>query len=334
MFKTKRIFSKTLILMLVVALSVGIVGCTKEASQQEAPKQEVYPSKAVELIVPWPAGSGSDAQVRLVFSYAEKYFGQKFVILNKEGASGEVGWTYISQAKPDGYTIGLLNSPLLQMPIQKTSTKFTLDSFSYIANLITDPGVVCVKTGGKYKNLTDLIADAKARPEKVTIGCAGLLTSEARTIKNLESMAGVKFNLVPYNGGGELNAALLGGHIDAIATNVGSQMSMILDKSMTPIAVAAAQKVSLIPDVPTFKEQGYDIEQVSMRAIGGPAGMDPSITAKIYDAIQKAMNDPELNQKLKDMNLPTDLLSGDKVLEIYKNIDKNLRAEWAVRPWA
>ena len=230
--------------------------------------------------------------------------GQKVVVLNKPGASGQIGWGELANATPDGYTIGVLNSPFLQAPIQDPNCKFTKDSFEPIANIVTDPGCVYTSAKNSWNNIADVIAAAKAKPSTITVGCAGLQTSEARTINNIERKAGVKFKIVPFNGNDEVNVALLGGHIDFAVSNVSSVISLINEKKMKFLAVNTTERSAMCPEVTTLKEQGYDIMQFSMRTFAAPKGIDPKILKVLSTAIEKGLKDPEFLKKAEKKHKP------------------------------
>ena len=335
MLKSGRRYKSIIAILLVLIMSIGLVGCANTKTQgDDNVSKSKYPEKPVSIIVAFAAGSDSDSNVRLVSSYIEKYLNQKIVVLNKPGAGGQIGWGDLAKSEPDGYTIGLLNSPFIQVPIQDPKAQFSIDSFEPIANITTDPGAIYCLPSKNWESIDDIIAEAKANPGKISVACTGLQTSEARTIGLIERQADVKFKVVPFNGAGELNAAILGGHVDFAVQNVAGTLSMVSDNKVRLIAVGSPERSPMCPDVPTMKEQGYNIIQSSMRTLAAPKGMDPEIMKVLKDAIEKGLNDPELTEKAKEMSVPLDPLTGTQVMEIYKELDKNLREEWAVNPWA
>ena len=160
--------------------------------------------KNIEIIVGFAAGSATDLNARMLATYLEDELGTSVTIANREGGGGEIGWTALANAKADGYTIGVINSPAFQLPIQNPDTcKFTIDSFIPLGNMVTDPGVILVGADSPINNIEDLVAAAKANPGGVTVSVTGMNTSEARAINTLAKTFDVQFQLIPYDGSTE-----------------------------------------------------------------------------------------------------------------------------------
>jgi tripartite-type tricarboxylate transporter receptor subunit TctC len=132
-----------------------------------------WPTKPITLIVPWSAGGGTDLTARLVFSYAEKILDQKVIIVNKPGAGSEIGLTELALAKPDGYTWGFTNSPIVEGIILSRDTKFTMESFEPCCNIVYDPGIIVVRTDSQFKSINEFIEYAKENPGVITVGNTG-----------------------------------------------------------------------------------------------------------------------------------------------------------------
>lgn len=302
-----------------------------------APSAEVwaaYPEKPVEVIVAMQAGGGTDTAARTLFKYAEKYFGQNFAIINKPGASGEIGWTAISKAKPDGYSIGFINPPgFLMMPIQRKGCKYTLDDFDLIANVVMDPGVIGVLPGSKYKNLKELMLDAKKKPNSVSIAYTGPGTSEALLISRFERQDAAQLNKVPFDGSAPGMVALMGKHVDAVAMNLSECHNYLYDGNLRLLAVGSPERDPAAPGVPTYKESGYDYLQVVLRGVAAPKGIPAEALKAIESAIEKAINDPEFQQKAKELQMPLGYMNSAEYTKFLRDTDKDLRSEWASNPW-
>lgn len=293
-----------------------------------------YPEKPVEVIVAMQAGGGTDTAARTLFKFAAKYFGQNFAIVNKPGASGEIGWTAISQAKPDGYTIGFINPPaFLMVPIQRKGCKYKLDNFDLIANVVMDPGVIGVLPGSKFKNLKELMQEAKKSPKSVSIAYTGPGTSEALLISRLEKQEGAELNKVPFDGSAPGMVALMGKHVDAVAMNVSECHTYLYDGNLRLLAVGSPERDSAVPNVSTYKEAGYNYIQVALRGVAAPKGIPAEALKALESAIEKAIKDPEFQKKAEELQMPLHYMNASEYTKFLQGIDKDLKAEWETNPW-
>ncbi len=296
-----------------------------------APSQAAFPEKPVEMIVPYGAGGSTDVLARLIAKYGEKYLGQPMVVVNRPGAGGQIGFSAIAAAKPDGYTIGWVNSGILTSPIVRPEVTFNIDTYDYVANIVTDPGILSVSGDSKLNSLEDLIALAKK--EKVTISHEGIGGGDHLAVLQFEQAAGVSFGMVAYNGDAEAKAALLGGHIGAIEGNVSEEVELVQDGQLKALVVWATKRNSDLPDVPTGKELGYNIIAASSRGLAGPKGMDAEALGKLRDAMVKITEDPEFLDALKKLNMPLDVLVGDEYQAFMAEQDDGYKKLWAESPW-
>lgn len=293
-----------------------------------------YPEKPVEVIVAMQPGGGTDTAARTLFKFAEKYFGQSFAIINKPGASGEIGWTAISQAKPDGYTIGFINPPaFLMIPIQRKGAKYKLENFDLVANIVMDPGVIGVRPDSEFKTLNDLMMAAKKAPKSISISYTGPGTSEALLITRLEQQEGVELNKVPFDGSAPGMVALMGKHVDAVAMNVSESHTYMQDGNLRLLGVGSPERDPAVSEIPTFKEQGYDYLQLSLRGVAAPKGIPAEALKALEDAIKKAIEDPEFQQKAKELQMPLYYMGSEDYSKFLQDIDKDLRNQWESNPW-
>jgi tripartite-type tricarboxylate transporter receptor subunit TctC len=299
-----------------------------------APALGAYPEKPVEVIVAMQAGGGTDVAARTLFKFAEKYFGQSFAIINKPGASGEIGWTSIAQAKPDGYSIGFINPPgFLILPIQRPACKYRLEDFQLIANVVMDPGVIGVGKDSKFKTLKELVAEAKKAPKSVSIAYTGPGTSEALLLSRIEKQEGMEFNKVPFDGSAPGMVALMGGHVDAVTMNVSETHTYVQDGNLKLLGVGSPERDPAVPDVPTYKEEGFDFLQVSLRGVAAPKNFPADALKAVQDAIEKAINDPEFQAKAKELQMPLHYMNAEEYTKFLQGINKDLQEEWKTNPW-
>lgn len=292
-----------------------------------------YPEKPIQVIVAFAPGGGTDTAARVLFRHVENHIGQKFAVINKPGAAGEIGFTAIANSKPDGYTIGFINPPtILLHPIQRgNKCRYTLDSFALIANIVMDPGVIVVKSDSPIKDLKDFVAAAQGK--ELSMGYSGPGTAEARVLSKFEQDYGISLRKVPFDGSAPSVVSLLGGHVDACIMNISEIYSQYEDGSIRLLGVGSKERSSMAQDVPTFIEQGYNVLQVSYRGVAAPAGMDPDKIKVIEDAIEKTLKDPEFIKKAKEMQLPLQYMDSKQYTEALKEMDSYYRSEWKTNPW-
>lgn len=277
-----------------------------------AAQADNYPSKPVTFIIPWPAGGSSDLTMRALAEAASKHLGQPIIIENRAGASGTAGPAVMAaSAKPDGYTVAQMPITVFRLPqMVKTSFDPSKD-FTYILNVTGYTFGVVVKADAKWKTFGELIADAKANPGKVSYGTPGAGTSLHITMEQIAAMAGAKFTHVPFKGGAETNAAVLGGHVSAVANSTGWG-GLVDARELRLLVIWGRERSKRWPDVPTLKEAGFDLVSNSPFGIAGPRGMDPKVVQKLHDAFRKGMDEPSYAAAMKKFDMePFYMLTAD-----------------------
>ena len=278
-----------------LTIAVAAVGMLISAA---AGAQE-YPTKPITLIVPWPAGGSTDISMRAIAESASKLLGQPIAIDNKAGGSGTVGpATMAAAAKPDGYTIAQIPITVFRLPFM---TKVTFDAnkdFTYIAGLTAYTFGVVVKSDSQWKTFKELVAYAKANPGKVKYGSPGTGTSLHIGMEQIAKQAGAKWTHVPHKGGAELNAALLGGHIDAIADST-SWAPLVNSGDFRLLVIWSPARSKNWPNAPTLQEEGVNLVLNSPYGVAGPKGMDPKVVKVLADAFAKGVREPSYAEALK-----------------------------------
>lgn len=324
---------KPLIVMLapLVAIAAALLPGVSTAADASA-----YPSKPINLIVAYAAGGGSDMVVRLLTPFIEKELGNnaRIVVTNKPGAGGSIGFSELARSVPDGYTIGLINTPnVLTIPIERKST-FTWRSFDLLGNIVDDPGNFSVHTDSAIKSLQDLAKQAKASPGKFSVGTTGTGSDDHLAMLLFQKIANVQMIHVPYKGASEVRTASQGQQIDVAAINIGEAQQFA--KAGTPLrhlGVMSAARNPLAPDVPTFKEQGYDINLVSLRGLAAPKGLPPEIRSRLVAATEKAIANPEFQKKATQAYAPVRYLPPDRYETELKDSDEQFQKLWTEMPW-
>jgi tripartite-type tricarboxylate transporter receptor subunit TctC len=301
--------------LLVAALAVFAV--------QTAHAQE-FPSKPVTLIVPWPAGGSTDIAMRAMAESASKVLGQPVVVDNKAGGSGTVGpATMAASAKPDGYTIAQIPITVFRLPLMQSTPWDALKDFTYIVHLTGYTFGITTKADSPFKSLQDVIEFAKKNPGKVTYATPGAGTSLHIGMEQIAARAGVKFTQVPFKGGAETNAAVLGGHTMLQADSTGWK-GLVEAGQLRLLTIWTAERSKNWPSVPTLKELGYPFVFDSPFGIAGPRGMDPKVVAKLHDAFKKATEDPAVRATLAKY----DMVANYKSTEDYRKfVLENIETE-------
>lgn len=294
-----------------------------------------YPKKPIMAIVAFNPGGGTDIAARVILKFAEKYLGGNFVVDNRPGAGGAIGFTAIAMAEKDGYTIGMINPPtVLFAPIQMgDKVKYKLDDFYPIANFVSDPGACVASLESNFKSIKDVIDYAKKNPDTLRVGFGGPGTSEALTLRKFEQTNGIKIRKVPFAGTGPQVTALLGNNIDVMFSNASEVIPQYTQKAVRVLAVGADKRFSAMPDVPTYKESGFDAVQLAMRGLAAPAGVDPKILKKLSDAMKKTFDDPEFRKKAAELSLPLDYIGPEDYMKLLRKFDVMYREEFAKNPW-
>ena len=257
-----------------------------------------YPAKPVTLIVPWPAGGSTDIAMRAIAEAASKHLGQPIVVDNKAGGSGTVGpATMAATGKPDGYTIAQIPITVFRLPLMQKTTWDPLKDFTYIVHLTGYTFGITSNAESQFKTWNDVVEYAKANPGKVTYATPGAGTSLHIGMEQIAAKAGIKLTHVPFKGGAETNAAVLGGHTTLQADSSGWKPLVEAGK-LRLLAIWTANRSKNWPDTPTLKELGYGFVFDSPFGIAGPKGMDPKVVAKLHDALKKAIDDPAVQEQL------------------------------------
>lgn len=328
---------KALVFLLVVVLSLGVFGCSKPASQAtegEKPAATKYPEKPITFLVPMSAGGGSDIMARAIAGVMQKegILPQPLVVENKPGGSGSIGWSYVAGKVGDPYIISTVSSSFWTTPLAGNSPVSYKD-FTPVAALAMDPFLLMVKMDSPYKTLDDLLKDAKANPEKIAVSGASGLSDDRVCTGLLEKQAGVKFNYVPFEGGGDAMTALLGGHVQLCWANPGEALNQLEAKKARPLAVTSDERLAKLPDVPTFKELGLDsVVFYQFRGIVAPKNIPEDALKVLEEAFKKLSESPTWQKEYIEPNMVTARYLpakefGDAIVrqnELYTQIFKDL----------
>lgn len=263
-----------------------------------------YPDHPVQFIVPFNPGGGADASQRLFNRYAEDVVKQPLVVVNKPGAGGARGWAELVHSKPDGYTLTITTPPFNIIPalVRPKQTGYTLDQFTNICIYAVVPDVLLVREDSPYKTLADLVKFAKANPGKVKAANTGALGADFMTTLLIEKGTGIDFTQIPFTGGSQALAGTLAGTTDAM---VASTLFAVAQKGkLRTLAIASTKRSADVPDVPTFKELGYNVVSERYRAISGPPGLPENVVKFWADACKKVTEIPDFQKAMEKIGQP------------------------------
>lgn len=314
---------KLLSILLAAAMTMSLAACGKpsasdpgKADNSGSPDagtngggsqtvSDYAPPKTVNLIVPYSAGGANDLLARLVAKHASKYTSANLVITNVGGGNGTVGIAEVLKHDADGsYMVASIGTPSFVNTPDKPLTFDYLNDFSFISMFADDQRVlVALKNNGKFTNLEEMIAYAKDNPGKLSVSATGATTVSYFLPKMLAEKAGIDITIVPYDGGSEQMADLLGGHSDAASLSYSEMLTLDADKLIV-LGVSNTERPEVMPDVPTFVEQGYDVVFTNPRGYAMKAGTDPAVIAYWENVFAQIAADSEYIEESEGIGFP------------------------------
>jgi tripartite-type tricarboxylate transporter receptor subunit TctC len=287
-----------------ILLAAPLVAAGSVAAAQD------YPTQAITLIVPYSPGGGGDTVARIVADRLGEELGQTINVVNCEGAVAEIGIAEMARAEPDGYTLGVFGFPDNVVLENTRDTDFDADSFEYLAGFDLTPMGMFAGPGAPFDDLDGLREHAEANPGAVVVGESGALGLLA--ILAFADELDVQLTPIRYDGGGELMNALLGNHIDMASTSSMSH-DPITDANGTPIGFFADERMDMFPDVPTFAEQGVELEMGVGRVMVAPAGIPDEVRDRLTEALDAMSDDEAMIGRFETASLPYQYRDRDEV---------------------
>ena len=289
-----------------------------------------FPAKPVKLVIPWGAGGGMDTMDRVLEPVVTKCLGQPLSYVYKPGAGSAIGTAEVAKAPADGYTMSLNLYPQQAINVHLGVAAYAVNDLIPVCMIATDPTILSVVKGSKFKTWEELVAAAKEKPNSVIVGTSDR-SGPAHASALLMREAGIPVNVVPFaTGGPTCISALLGGQIDAMFSPVLTVYSTVRDKTDL-LVYADKQRSSLLPDVKTTTEAGYpDIQGFSGRFFWVPKGTPEEVLKKLSDAFQQACADPDTQKRLLELGLTVDFLDYKQAAAFLKDMEPNLERTVAV----
>ena len=284
--------------------------------------QEAFPSRPITVVAPFPPGGVADLTARPVAAALEKVLKSPVAVVNKTGAAGAVGMQFVATSKPDGYTLLLALSSISIIPeadkLFDRKPAFTVDQFEPLALISADPTVLVVRAESPWKTAKELIDDAKARPGQITYSSSGIYGTLHMAMELLSYGAGVKLRHVPYTGAGPALTAILGGHVDALASGPAVVLPHIKAGKLRALAGWGAERVAALPEVPTFKELGYpEAEFYIWAGLFAPRGTPGPVLATLRDALRQSVADADFKGAMAKLETPITFKQGDEFRQFF-----------------
>ena len=293
-----------LLVLFVVGLAVALGATTALAASS-------FPEKPVSIIVHAGAGGGSDIFARTMAAAVEKekLLPQPLVVENKPGGSGGIAFAYVANKKKDPYFMVTAVTSFLTTPLMGL-TPVGLKDFTPIANFAFDEYMLMVRTDSRFKSMKDIVTEAKANPKKITVGGTQLGSSDSICTYLIEKAAGIQLNYIVFNSGGEVNAAVLGGHVDMMVANPGEALELYKAGKVRILGVYAEKRLAGAPDVPTMKEQGINAVYVQNRGLCAPADIPADARKVLEEAFFKYAQTDTFKKYCKDNMLSEAWMDG------------------------
>lgn len=264
--------------------------------------QDAYPSRPVNMVVPFPPGGVADAVGRPVAEAMGRALGQSMVVENRGGAGGGIGMAQVAKSKADGYSVLMALSSLVVLPeadkILRRAPMFTLDQLKPIARFTADPTALVVRADSPWKTYADFMAHVKAKPGAVTFGSSGNYGTMHVPMEQLKAATGTFMLHVPYTGAGPAVLALLAGQVDALSTGPSSVMQHVRAGKLRVLAHWGEGRLAVLPDVPSFKELGVPISYSQWAGLFVPAGTPDAVVTRLRQAARMAADDARAKQSL------------------------------------
>jgi tripartite-type tricarboxylate transporter receptor subunit TctC len=302
---------KTAKLLLLMVLFLGMSGLIPK----NAGAAEPYPSRPIQLIIPFPPGGLTDLVGRPFASSLEKVLRQPVAVVNKPGAGGVVGMQAASIAKPDGYTLMVALSAISVMPeidiLFGRPPTYKMEDFVPIARLTADPNIFVVRNEAPWKTLQEFVVDAKRRPNEIKYSSAGVYSGLHITMELFMHAAGIQLRHIPTAGGGPGLTAALGGHVECLFSAPNIVLSHVKAGTLRVLAGSGERRLAALPDVPTLKELGYDVEFYAWSGFFAPKATPPDIIQILREGAKKAVESQEFKTAMHKIETPIAYLDAD-----------------------
>jgi tripartite-type tricarboxylate transporter receptor subunit TctC len=276
----------------------------------------------LEITVLFPAGSSADVTARMLADGMSKHLGQKVLVVNRPGAGGAIGYKYVQGQKPDGYSL-VWNSNSISTTYHSGQLPFDYRAFDAVARVLSESVVLAVKADASWKTLNDLVAEAKSKPKAVSVGHSGVGSHTHISLAALFRASGVEVNEVPF-GAAQVVPSLLGGHVGAIVQFPAALAGPVKQKQVRLLAALTQSRDPAWPEVPTAREQGFDVALDAWRGIAVPAGTPKSAVGVLQESIRKTVQSAEFEKASANLGVRPAFLPAAEFSDLISKEDASL----------
>jgi tripartite-type tricarboxylate transporter receptor subunit TctC len=287
-----------------------------------AQAQEKYPSRPIELVIPYAAGGGGDIATRLFSDDWSKFLKTPITMVNRAGGAGVQGTTYVVKAKKDGYTLlsTPLSSILIQPVLSKEVTYDPLTDLTPLAHFNCSPALFAVRSDAPFKTLNELIKYARENPNKLTNCVGGLGTEAYFSFEILRSKNNIKIVTIPFSSGREALTSLLGGHVDLSTNSLSASTSFLKAGQIRGLAITSKTRNPDFPDIPTTAELGFPEVNFGVRTgVFAPSGLPQSVLNILVSSLEKVLKNPELVQRAAKASVEVEYMGPDEFRELIRS---------------
>jgi putative tricarboxylic transport membrane protein len=309
------------------ALLFGIaIGVTTASFAQQGDAN--YPRRPISVLIGYAPGGGSDVMLSMIRPLLEKNLKTTLVPVYKPGAGSDIALAELAQSKPDGYTTVISTTPQLPINPVVRQTQYKITDLIFVANVVNDPGILVVRAESPYKTLADFIKGSRDNPGKIGVGVSSAPGDDWFAAQMMQEIGKVKLNVVPFAGDGPSWQAALGGHVDSSANNLSIVYPQVKAGKLRALAIMTEKRSPFLPDVPTFKELGYDISSGSARGFTMPKNTPKAIVDTFANAVKQVMESEEFKSNAEKTAFPSEFMNPEQYAAYIKKLDAIYRPLW------
>lgn len=306
-----------------LALAVAgtlLAGCGGKTAEKTEPAK--FPTKEISLVCGYAPGGSSDLIDRALVQAMAKHLPKPVIVVNREGANGTVSLAEVAKNKPDGYTlVHGVSGHFLTEPVINKGVRYKQEDFDLLMNLTTEPIVLTVNADSPYKTWDDLVKASKEKDIVMRYSTSGMGSLVQLSAAHILQQGGIKAQPVPFKGGAPAVAAILGGHVEIGTSHPAEILPHVKAGKLIPIIISSATRFSELPNTPTMKEKGFDVDLGVKKFIMAPKGLSADVKKTLTDAISKSVADAEFKKKMDDLHIMIEVMDGQQ-LESYINKQK------------
>jgi tripartite-type tricarboxylate transporter receptor subunit TctC len=291
--------ARCILVLLAIALGLPLVAAAAD---------EPFPTRPISVVAPFPPGGVADLMARPTAAAMERVLKSPVVVQNKSGAAGAVGMAYVANSKPDGYTLLMALSSISIIPeadkLFDRKPAYTMDQLIPIALVSSDPTILVCRAERPWRSVKELVEDAKKRPGQIVYSSSGIYGTLHMAMEMLIHSAGIQLKHVPTSGAGPALTALLGGHVDCMASGPAVVLPHIKAGKLRALAGWGEKRIAVLPELPTLKELGYNAEFYIWAGMFAPRGTPEPIMKKLRDTVRAAVQDADFKTAMDKMETP------------------------------